>query len=177
MLLKSWDRSGSRQQIVDSQWISNFEQHLTHLVDLRVAHVDKWLKSNTQRFQEENASMDELRRTFHSAVIDLRASIQLCKSECDDCNLLCVRRRLHEGHHNCLTSHDCIHDCTFCDKQLFAEKLRSNVSLVSTFLVGPRRPYPFSQRGSLRRSCVSFRKSFNEALTYVYFMYRTLVAM
>jgi hypothetical protein len=121
-LLKSWDWSGSRQQIVDSLWVSNLEEHLTHLVDLRVAHVDKWLTSNTKRFQEENASMDELRRAFNSAVIDLRASMQLCKSECDDCNKLCIRKRLHEGDHNCLTTHDCIHNCTFCDKKMLAER-------------------------------------------------------
>ncbi|KAN0136073.1 hypothetical protein V8E53_005933 [Lactarius tabidus] len=121
-LIESWDRSGSRQQIVDPEWISNLEQHLTHLVDLRVAHVDKWLKSNTQRFQEENANMDELRRAFNSAVIDLRASIQLCKSECDDCILLCIRNRSHEGCHDCLTSHDCIHDCIFCETQMSSKK-------------------------------------------------------
>jgi hypothetical protein len=66
--------------------------------------------------------MEELRRAFDRAVIDLRASVQLCKSECADCNLHCVQSRFHEGDHNCLTSHDCIHDCTFCDKQLHSKK-------------------------------------------------------
>ncbi|KAF8270132.1 hypothetical protein EI94DRAFT_1572312 [Lactarius quietus] len=122
ILIESWDRSESRQQVEDPEWISDLGKHLTHLVDLRVSHVEEWLKSNTQRFQAENASMEELRRAFNSAVIDLRASVQLCKSQCADCNLLCIRSRSHEGDHDCLTIHKCIHDCTFCDKQLYSQR-------------------------------------------------------
>lgn len=117
VLFKSWDRSGSRQQIADLQWFSDLEQHLTHLVDLRVAHTHKWLQSNIKRFQEEKASA-ELLQSFASAAIELRASIQLCKSECDGCHLLCLRSHLHDGTHDCQTNHDCIYDCTICDKQL-----------------------------------------------------------
>ncbi|KAI0250888.1 hypothetical protein BJV78DRAFT_1154831 [Lactifluus subvellereus] len=76
-LRESWDRIHSRQHVDDSEWASGLVQHLTHLVDLRAAHVDKWLKSNIQRFQASHASLEELRRTFDSAVIDLRASVQL----------------------------------------------------------------------------------------------------
>jgi len=50
-LRESWDRINSRQQIDDSEWTSDLAQYLTQLVDLRVVHVDKWLKSNLQRFQ------------------------------------------------------------------------------------------------------------------------------
>ncbi|KAH9039451.1 hypothetical protein EDB83DRAFT_2411806, partial [Lactarius deliciosus] len=120
VLRDSWDRFGSRQQVVDPEWISDLVQHLTHLVDLRVAHVDKWLKSNMQRFQAEHASIEKLRRAFNSAVIDLRASIQLCKSKCATCNLFCTQNHLHEGDHDCLTSHECIHHCTFCPQELLA---------------------------------------------------------
>ena len=123
VLRDSWDRSGTRQQTDDSEWISGLEQFLAHLVDLRVSHVDKWLKLNTQRFQAENASMEELRRVFNSEVIVLRAGIQLCKSECDSCNLLCIRCRFHEGEHDCLAGHDCIHNCIFCDLELLAPRV------------------------------------------------------
>ena len=115
ILCDSWDRFGSRQHVDDSEWTSDLVQHLTRLVDLRVSHVEKWLKSNIQRFQAEDASIEDLRRTFNSAVIDLRAGIQLCKLQCATCNLLCTQSRFHEGDHNCLTSHECIHDCTFCN--------------------------------------------------------------
>ena len=122
ILRDSWDRAGSRQHVDDSEWISDLVQYLTRLVDLRIAHVDKWLKSNIQRFQAEHASIEELRRTFNSAVIDLRAGVQLCRSECDTCNLLCIQSRFHEGDHDCLTSHDCIHECTFCIQELLAAR-------------------------------------------------------
>jgi len=117
ILRESWDRSGSRKYVDDSEWIADLGQHLTHLVDLRVAHVEKWLNSNTQRFQSEDDSMEELRRAFNSAVLHLRASIQLCKSQCAKCNLHCIRNSFHKGDHDCLTSHECIHDCAFCDKE------------------------------------------------------------
>ncbi|KAN0134234.1 hypothetical protein V8E53_008006 [Lactarius tabidus] len=82
ILRDSWDRSTYRQQADRSEWVSDLGQHLTRLVDLRVAHVEEWLRSNTQSFKAQNASMEELRRAFESAVIDLRASVQLCRSEC-----------------------------------------------------------------------------------------------
>lgn len=121
-LRESWDRANARQHVNDSEWISELAHYLTHLVDLRTAHVDKWLESNTRRFQAGNASIEELRRTFESAVIDLRASIYLCRSQCATCNLLCVQSRLHEGVHNCLTSHECIHACTFCERDSLTVK-------------------------------------------------------
>ena len=121
-LRESWDRKNARQHVDDSEWISDLTQHLTYLVDLRTARVDKWLKSNTQRFKAGNASIEELRRTFDSAVIDLRASIQICRSQCANCNLFCVQSRLHEDGHDCMTTHECAHDCTFCQRDLLTAK-------------------------------------------------------
>jgi len=121
-LRESWDRTNARQHADDSEWISHLAHYLNHLVDLRTARVDKWLESNTQRFQAGNASIEELRRTFDSAIIDLRASIQLCGSQCATCSLLCIQSRLHEGTHNCLTSHECIHACTFCQRDFLTAK-------------------------------------------------------
>jgi hypothetical protein len=124
-LRDSWDQINSRQHVDDSEWSSDLAQYLTHLVDLRSALVDKWLKSNVQRFQVGNASIEELRRTFDGAVIDLRASVQLCRSQCGTCNLFCIQSRLHVGSHNCLTSHECIYDCTFCQRDFLIAKLCS----------------------------------------------------
>ncbi|KAF8261846.1 hypothetical protein EI94DRAFT_1705222 [Lactarius quietus] len=81
-LRDSWDQAIKRQNLDDSKWHSDLIQHLTYLVDLRVAHVKKWLESNVQRFEGVHASIEELRRTFDSAVIDLRASIEICRSKC-----------------------------------------------------------------------------------------------
>jgi hypothetical protein len=116
-LCESWDRANQRQHVDDSTWHSNLTQYLTHLVDLRVAHVDNWLESNVQRFEGDHASIEELRRTFGNAVIDLRASVELCRSECSSCNLVCVRSsRVHRDNHDCLTNHKCVHNCTFCER-------------------------------------------------------------
>jgi hypothetical protein len=90
-LRESWDQMTSRQHGDDSEWTLDLAQYLTHLVDLRAAHVDRWLKSNVQRFQAGNSSIEELRRTFDSAIIDLRASVQLCRSQCSSCNLFCIK--------------------------------------------------------------------------------------
>ncbi|KAI0250862.1 hypothetical protein BJV78DRAFT_1127282, partial [Lactifluus subvellereus] len=117
-LLKSWDRILFRQRVDESEWTSGLVQHLTRLVDLRTDHVDKWLKSNIEGFQADDTSIQELRRRFDSAVRDLRDSIQLCKSQCDNCNLFCIQSCLHEGGHDCLTNHKCIHYCSFCRREL-----------------------------------------------------------
>jgi hypothetical protein len=121
-LRESWDQISSRQHVDDSEWTSDLAQYLVCLVDLRAAHVDKWLKLNVQRFQAGNSSIEELRRTFNNATIDLRAGVQLCGSQCSSCKLFCIRSRLHEGNHNCLTSHECIHDCTFCEQDSLTAK-------------------------------------------------------
>ncbi|KAH9029436.1 hypothetical protein EDB85DRAFT_2251894, partial [Lactarius pseudohatsudake] len=116
-LRESWDLANRRQHVDDSTWHSDLAQYLTHLVDLRVAHVESWLESNTEQFKGSHASIEELRRTFGNAVIDLRASVELCRSQCDSCNLICVRgSRVHGDGHDCLTNHKCIHDCTFCKR-------------------------------------------------------------
>ncbi|KAI9455145.1 hypothetical protein BJY52DRAFT_1122154 [Lactarius psammicola] len=114
-LRESWDRTNQRQHVVDSTWHSDLAQYLSHLVDLRIAHVESWLESNIQQFKGNHASIEELRRTFGNAMIDLRAGVELCRSQCESCNLVCVRSsRLHRDGHDCLTNHKCIHDCTFC---------------------------------------------------------------
>ncbi|KAH9039442.1 hypothetical protein EDB83DRAFT_2228401 [Lactarius deliciosus] len=116
-LRESWDRIHQRQHVDDPTWHSDLAQYLTHLVDLRVAHTESWLESNIQQFEGGLASIEELRRTFGNAVIDLRASVELCRSQCGSCNLVCVRSsRLHGNGHDCLTSHKCIHDCTLCER-------------------------------------------------------------
>lgn len=116
-LLESWDQAIKRQFRDDSKWHSDLVQHLTHLVDLRVAHVKNWLESNVQRFDGVHASIEELHRIFDSAVIDLRASVEICRSKCGSCSLICVRSsRSHKDDHDCSTNHRCIHGCFFCKR-------------------------------------------------------------
>ncbi|KAG1848072.1 hypothetical protein DFJ58DRAFT_746884 [Suillus subalutaceus] len=86
----------------------------TFLVNLRVAHVREWISSNVARFQSGQASIDELMRAFESATVDLKSNLQLCKLKCENCELLCIQSRLHDGQHDCQTTHDCTHSCDFC---------------------------------------------------------------
>ena len=116
-LCESWDRINQRQYTDDSTWHTDLTKFLTHLVDLRVAHVESWIESNVQRFKGDHASIEELRRTFDNAIIDLRAGVELCRRQCDSCSLVCVRSsRSHGDRHDCLTNHECIHDCTYCER-------------------------------------------------------------
>ena len=117
-LRDSWAQTIQRQHTDDSKWHSDLVQYLTRLVDLRIAHVENWLESNVQRFEGEHASIEELRRTFDSAVIDLRASVELCRSQCGSCNLICVQgSRSHNASHDCFTKHRCIHSCSACERE------------------------------------------------------------
>ena len=116
-LRDSWDQTFLRQYISDSKWHSDLMKHLTHLVNLRVAHVNEWLESNVQLFEGVHTSIEELRRTFGRAVIDLRASVEICRSQCGSCHLICVRSsRSHKDDHDCSTNHRCIHSCSFCER-------------------------------------------------------------
>lgn len=117
-LRDSWAQTTQRQRTDDSKWHSDLVQYLTHLVDLRVAHVKDWLESNVQRFEGEHASIEELWRTFDGAVINLRASVELCQSQCGSCNLICVQgSRSHKADHDCFTNHRCIHSCSVCERE------------------------------------------------------------
>ena len=114
-LRHAWNQNDSRQLIADTDWSSMLSLHLEHLVNLRIDHVREWITTNLLRFQTAHANIEELRRTFESATVDLKANVQLCKMQCASCHLLCVQSRLHEGPHHCQTTHDCVHICDFCN--------------------------------------------------------------
>jgi hypothetical protein len=107
-----------RQSILDSDWLAELGEYLNGLVDLRVNHVRAWLNCNLGRFQGGHAAIDELRRRFDNMVIEMKANVQLCGATCASCHLLCTRSRLHDGDHKCNTSHECVHNCEFCEDDL-----------------------------------------------------------
>ena len=98
----------------DSEWIDRFVSLLHGLIDLRIRHVRLWLDSNLERFQAGHATIEDLFRRFDNMIIEMKANIQLCGVQCASCHLICVRGRLHEGDHNCRTTHKCVYDCSFC---------------------------------------------------------------
>ncbi|KAG2076123.1 hypothetical protein BDR04DRAFT_1003889 [Suillus decipiens] len=114
VLSHAWQDYDSRQHMADVLWIENLTIHIDTLANLRIAHVREWISLNVARFSNGHASIGELMRTFSDATIDLKSNLQLCKLKCASCELLCIQSRLHDGQHNCQTSHACIHSCDFC---------------------------------------------------------------
>lgn len=113
-LLESWNPGTPRQFMPDSEWIGELASYLNELINLRVNHVQHWLGSNLERFQDGHAAIEDLRRRFDNLVIEMRTNVQLCKAQCASCHLFCVRGRLHYGDHSCQTAHKCVHKCDFC---------------------------------------------------------------
>ncbi|KAG2112788.1 hypothetical protein BD769DRAFT_1391798 [Suillus cothurnatus] len=113
VLSHAWGDYNSRYHMPDDIWIENLIMYIDTLVNLRIAHVCEWISSNVARFQNRQASIDELMRTFKSATVDLKSNLQLCKLKCGSCELLCIQSRLHDGQHDCQTSHHCVHSCDF----------------------------------------------------------------
>jgi hypothetical protein len=113
-MIKEWDAVDSRQLVPDTQWLDELAQYLEDLAEMRIDHVRLWAKSNLMRFQTGHASVTELQRALESAVIDLKSSVQLCRTQCASCQLLCIRDRFHEGAHDCKTTHTCMQYCEYC---------------------------------------------------------------
>lgn len=115
VLCKAWDLYDSRQHQLDSDWIDELSAHLARLVDMRVDHVQEWISSNLSRFKTEHANIEELRRAFQIATVDIKANVELCKSKCSACHLSCLLSRRHDPlePHDCQTSHHCSHYCEF----------------------------------------------------------------
>jgi hypothetical protein len=114
-LRAEWVLDHPRLEEPDTDWISRLSAHLEYLVDLRTEHVREWISSNLLRFKAGHANIEELRRRFDSAAVELKANVQLCKMLCSSCHLLCLQGRLHDGPHNCLTNHQCVRHCEFLD--------------------------------------------------------------
>ncbi|KAF8548563.1 hypothetical protein OG21DRAFT_1606884 [Imleria badia] len=113
VLRTAWEDHAFRQYTSEDEWIAGLTQHLENIVILRIAH-------NLSRFQAvdggggSSARVDELKRHFESSLVDLRGNVQLCGMTCADCQLRCVKSRVHGGTHNCQSDHLCVHECDFC---------------------------------------------------------------
>ncbi|KAF8428935.1 hypothetical protein L210DRAFT_3623712 [Boletus edulis BED1] len=120
VLRTAWEGYPSRQYGTEDEWMAGLTQHLETIVDLRIAHLREWLDQNLSRFQAadggggSHASIDELRRHFEGSIVDLRGNVQLCGKTCAECQLRCVKSRVHDGAHDCQSDHLCVHECVFC---------------------------------------------------------------
>jgi hypothetical protein len=98
-LRDTWNQNRSRQLMPDNEWASNLALHLDHLAEIRIEHVREWISLNLSRFQTGHANIEDLRRNFESATVDLKAGVKLCMMKCASCHLLCVQSRVPPGVH------------------------------------------------------------------------------
>lgn len=114
-LFSSFASFDQRFESDDRHWITMLQGHLDGRARERIARVHEWLRLNMARFQVEAESplFEEVRRLSEDLTISLHSSIQICASQCANCQLCCLRPKYHEGIHNCSTNHSCIRLCEY----------------------------------------------------------------
>lgn len=137
-LRMSWERDHPRQVQADEIWIAGLANHLSHIIDSRIAHVGMWLTSNLSHFKVNHASVELLKRSFEAAGNQIRMNMDLCKIRCNSCELLCIQSRSHDsGGHNCGTAHVCVQPCEFFEEHSERPENCSYVSVVMFKSVSP----------------------------------------
>ncbi|KAI0723140.1 hypothetical protein C8Q76DRAFT_671490 [Earliella scabrosa] len=114
-LCSAWSSYEDRPAQVEAEWIEQLQAHLNEMVDMRIEHVRAWLSANTAKFPPTHADIQGLHRTFDSLAIDLKATVQLCGTQCGLCKLTCTFGRHHDGAHDCRTDHRCPRKCQFTE--------------------------------------------------------------
>lgn len=109
----SWLSFHMRQDMPESVWVQDFAQYLDQVTDNRIGLVRAWLEENTIQFKTRSEDFTELWREFNTLSIAVKEGVNLCRSRCHDCQLLCLRPRAHSGSHDCETSHRCAKSCAF----------------------------------------------------------------
>ncbi|KAH8114640.1 hypothetical protein DFH11DRAFT_1764593 [Phellopilus nigrolimitatus] len=115
-LFHFWPDFATRHHKSDPEWTTQLSSFLENLIEQRVAHVHAWIDSNLSQFDGSNAAIEDLHRAYESKVVEVRRTVQLCKTQCEQCHLLCINSRFHEGDHDCSTDHKCPHPCQFVDE-------------------------------------------------------------
>ena len=131
----SWPNYNNRLTIPDNEWTEMLSQYVNDLVTHRVDHVQAWVDSNLAKFGKSNAAMEELSRTMDAEVVEVRRAVQLCKIQCNQCHLLCLDARFHEGPHNCSTDHLCKWNCQFEDAHVDGPEACSLLYVIIHFSV------------------------------------------
>jgi hypothetical protein len=125
VLQKSWDQLAGRPNTTDVEWTVALSAYLNGMVELRITHVHEWISSNLSRFKSSHANVELLRRVFESTIVDLRANVEICGTQCDNCQLKCLLSRRHDLTipHDCRTSHTCLRPCEFGFEHPAEEKM------------------------------------------------------
>ena len=112
-LMRLWPGFGKRDEELETGWMESLCTFLQDLVDRRIMHVQAWVDSNLSQYNGSNAAIEELRRALDTISVELKRSVQLCKTRCSSCYLLCLGIQFHEGVHDCSTDHRCPIPCQF----------------------------------------------------------------
>ncbi|KAJ7117660.1 hypothetical protein C8R44DRAFT_791229 [Mycena epipterygia] len=124
ILQDSWDQLDRRPYTTDAEWTPELSTYLDGLAELRIQHVYEWISSNLSRFKSSHANIEMLRRVFETTIVDLRANVEICGTQCANCHLKCLLSRRHESTvpHNCRSSHQCLRPCDFGNEHPATEK-------------------------------------------------------
>lgn len=99
--------------MLEDEWVSALDSQLSTVAQRRVDQVLSWLEINTSRFNTDRTTFQDVHRNFGTLAISLKASVQLCKSQCATCQLMCIKFWHHEGPHDCRTDHTCPKLCGY----------------------------------------------------------------
>ncbi|EED81269.1 predicted protein [Postia placenta Mad-698-R] len=110
-VIRSWHNFAKRPEIPEQEWIEDLTSFLDRTVEKRIGAVQEWISMNTKRCPADHADMQSLQRAARSMIIDL-------KSNCAECQLSCILRRHHEGGHSCQTSHKCLLNCEYEERDV-----------------------------------------------------------
>ncbi|KAJ7091563.1 hypothetical protein B0H15DRAFT_836658 [Mycena belliarum] len=124
ILQNSWDQLDKRPYTTESEWVRQLSEYLNNLVELRIERVREWISSNLSRFQSSHANLEMLRRVFDTTIVELRANVEICGTQCAQCQLKCLLSRRHDSNiqHDCHTSHQCLRSCDFEDEHPTVQK-------------------------------------------------------
>ena len=99
--------------MADIEWTQMLADHLQGLAQDRIQLIQDWATLNTSRFPDDHAEIRALQRAIQNGIIHLNSGIEICRSLCASCGLLCTKGKRHDGGHDCGTTHMCVHNCDF----------------------------------------------------------------
>ncbi|KAG8749559.1 hypothetical protein FRC11_011192, partial [Ceratobasidium sp. 423] len=101
----------SRQRMRDADYTKSIQKSIHDLLERRLEFVQQWAMVNTEIFPQDNRHVREFLGRLERAKASMRDATRICASQCNKCELLCLRVSQHKGDHDCETNHICTFDC------------------------------------------------------------------
>ncbi|XP_057826276.2 uncharacterized protein LOC131038027 [Cryptomeria japonica] len=100
----------------EDEWHSLFQNFLEALADRRHDRVQQWISSNTIDVSD-NDEMQKLKLEANVALSKIRQGLSLCTCKCSVCFWKCVMEKGHDNQHDCMGSHSCTENCSYCARE------------------------------------------------------------